>query len=136
MRQRDFLSESVEDYMKLIYHIQKHRGKVTAKDIAEEMKVSAASVTSMLMKLAERGAVDYAPYRRITLTRKAETLALEVIRHHRLLELFLQKSLGLSGEGERIFRGSVRSTHSVLFTPRRLGFALPYIGLRPHGRYC
>ena len=98
-KRRTAISQVMEDYLKAIYHLHRERGEVTAKEIAREMGVSPPSVTSMLRKLAALRLIRYAPYRRVTLVPAGEQVALEVIRHHRLLELFLQEVLGYRLDG-------------------------------------
>ena len=103
------LSQAVEDYLKVIYDITESGDKATTKRIAERMGVTPASVTGMLQKLAsaDPALVDYQKHRGVVLTRTGKQHALEVIRHHRLLELFLQQKLGYSwdqvhGEADRL----------------------------------
>ena len=87
-------SESVQDYLKCVWALECD-GRVTTNAVAERMGVSAASVTSMVKKLVRLGLVEHEPYRGVALTDAGSRLALEVIRHHRLLELFLSETLGL-----------------------------------------
>ncbi len=84
----------MEDYLKAIYHLRGGRGPAAAKEVAREMSVSPSTVTSMLKKLSQLRLIRYTPYRGVELTAAGEKVALEVIRHHRLLELFLQEVLG------------------------------------------
>jgi DtxR family Mn-dependent transcriptional regulator len=100
-------TEAVEDYLKCIYLTQADRGEVTTVVLAERMDVSAPSVTGMLKKLAELKLVKHEPYHGVTLTPAGLKIALEVIRHHRLLELYLAEALGYSwdkvhAEAERL----------------------------------
>jgi DtxR family Mn-dependent transcriptional regulator len=87
-------SSAVEDYVKAIYSLE-HRGDVpvTINLLAERLGVTAGSASAMVKKLAEAGLARHAPYRRVRLTRRGERLALEVLRHHRLLELYLTEAL-------------------------------------------
>ncbi|WP_418282138.1 metal-dependent transcriptional regulator [Halorubrum sp. DTA98] len=88
------LSDSMEDYLKAIYHLQYGSDeRVRTVDIASELDVTSPTVTSMLDKLEERGLIDREKYHGVRLTDKGETVALEVIRHHRLLETFLTEHL-------------------------------------------
>ncbi len=88
------LSDSMEDYLKGIYHLQYGSDdRVRTAEIAEELDVTPPTVTSMLDKLEDRGLVDREKYKGVRLTEKGETVALEVIRHHRLLETFLTEHL-------------------------------------------
>lgn len=90
------LSQAVEDYLKVIYEIQQERGKVTTSALAEKLNVAPASVTGMLKKLAEFSPrlVNYERHHGVSLTPAGDKIALEVIRHHRLIESYLHTSLG------------------------------------------
>ena len=90
-------SEAVEDYAKAIYALQSRRPgePVATNDLAERLGVTPASASSMTKKLAELGLADHVPYRGTRLTPDGERLALEVLRHHRLLELYLAEHLGV-----------------------------------------
>ncbi len=87
------LTPAMEDYLKVIYKLQKRSEVVTTQAIAEAMKIKAASVTNMLKKLARLKLVRYSAYKGVKLTPMGERMALEIIRHHRLLELYLREAL-------------------------------------------
>ncbi|MCH8027874.1 MAG: metal-dependent transcriptional regulator [candidate division Zixibacteria bacterium] len=89
------LSESIEDYLKAIYALKKEVGKVVTTQLAERLEVKPASVTGMVRKLAQMKLVTYKPYQGVALTKAGQKVALEVIRHHRLLELYLSEVMGL-----------------------------------------
>src|SRR5215213_7232797 len=87
-------SEAVEDYAKAIYGLQHQEGgPVSTSALAERLGVAPSSVTAMLKRLDELGLVRYEPYHGVRLTAAGERVALEVIRHHRLLEAFLADAL-------------------------------------------
>jgi DtxR family Mn-dependent transcriptional regulator len=89
-------SEAIEDYAKAVYALsQRREGPVLNGEVAARLGVTPATATSMLQKLAELGLVDYQPYRGVTLTEAGEKVALEVIRHHRLIEAYLAEALGM-----------------------------------------
>jgi len=89
-------AEGAENYAKAIYNLQAHaEGPVGTGAIAERLGVTPASASAMLKRLADDGLVEHAPYRGVTLTDRGEQLALEMIRHHRLIELFLAEELGM-----------------------------------------
>ena len=90
------LSQAVEDYLKTIYKLQQDGESVSTSDIARAMDVSSASVTNMVKRLAQLNLVEYESYRGVTLTETGEKVALEIIRHHRLLELYLREVMGYS----------------------------------------
>jgi DtxR family Mn-dependent transcriptional regulator len=87
---------AVEDYVREIYKLQSEAGRVTTSAIAERMGVSPPSATAMVKRLAGLGLVEHERYRGAVLTDRGARLALEVIRHHRLLEQYLAATLGLS----------------------------------------
>ena len=90
------LTAAVEDYVKAIYTLEAREGPVSTTALAERLDVRPASVSEMVRKLAGLGLVEHEPYRGVELTERGRLVALEVIRHHRLLELFLVESLGMS----------------------------------------
>jgi DtxR family transcriptional regulator, Mn-dependent transcriptional regulator len=90
-------TEAIEDYAKAIYALARRgEGPVATTELAERLGVTPASATAMLKRLDEMGLVRHQPYKGVTLTRGGEKVALEVIRHHRLLESYLSEALGMS----------------------------------------
>ncbi|MFB6302993.1 MAG: metal-dependent transcriptional regulator [Haloferacaceae archaeon] len=122
-----------EDYLKTIYKLQRTEGApVSTSDIADRLDRSGASVTSMLDKLAERGLVEREKYKGAELTAEGETVALEVIRHHRLLEAYLTEHLDYSwsevhDEAERL------EHHISEEFERRVAEVLGHPTSDPHG---
>lgn len=92
------LSPAIQDYLKVIFLIQEENGVVTTTDIARAMDVSAASVTGMVKRLDRMKLVVHESYKGVTLTEAGEKIALEIIRHHRLLETYLREIMGYSWE--------------------------------------
>ena len=90
------ISHAAQDYAKAIYSLSR-RGQesVSTSALAERLSVSPASASAMVKRLAELGFVSHEPYRGVNLTPAGEKVALEVIRHHRLLELYLSEALGM-----------------------------------------
>jgi DtxR family Mn-dependent transcriptional regulator len=89
-------SPAVQDYAKAIYALeQREDGAVTTNALAERLCVTPASASGMVKRMGELGLVEHVPYRGVTLTEAGRRVALEVIRHHRLLELYLAESLGV-----------------------------------------
>jgi DtxR family transcriptional regulator, Mn-dependent transcriptional regulator len=89
-------SEAVENYAKAIYSLQHRTGEpVATNDLADRLQVTPASASGMIKKLADQGLVEHVPYRGVQLTHDGEQVALEVLRHHRLLELYLVEQLGV-----------------------------------------
>ena len=89
------LSESIQDYLKSIYKLQAADGHVTIGALARDQGVSPASASAMVKKLAALELLEHEPSRGARLTDAGERVAVEVIRHHRLLELYLAETLGL-----------------------------------------
>lgn len=87
------LSQAIQDYLKTIYKLEEN-GTVSTTAIAKELNISGASVTGMLKRLAAMKLVDYNSYKGVKLTNEGRKIALEIIRHHRLLELYLKEALG------------------------------------------
>ena len=92
---KKILTSAHEDYLKAIYLLMAEGQKVNNSALANELEVSPASTTNMVKKLAELELVKYEPYQSITLTEAGRQVALEVLRHHRLLELYLHQKLNL-----------------------------------------
>src|SRR3972149_9201351 len=90
------ISARAEDYLKTLFLVTEEHGKATSKLVCAEMGVSPGSATSMFKKLASRGLLDYTRYGEVRLTGQGEKKALEMVRHHRLLETFLRKVLNYS----------------------------------------
>jgi DtxR family Mn-dependent transcriptional regulator len=86
----------MHDYLKVIYKLQGDRGAVSTSEIATRLDVSAASVTNMVKRLAKLRLLTYARYHGAALTPMGQRIALEIIRHHRLIELYLAEHLGVS----------------------------------------
>jgi DtxR family transcriptional regulator, Mn-dependent transcriptional regulator len=89
-------TEAIEDYAKSIFALERRAGGPVGNSVvAERLGVSPASVTAMLKRMAELGLVEHEPYRGVTLTGAGRRVALEVIRHHRLIESYLADALGM-----------------------------------------
>lgn len=101
------ITGTMQDYLKAIYKLRHAGGQASTTAIAARMGVSAASATNMIKRLARLRLVAHTPYRGLTLTPAGERIALETIRHHRLLELYLAQHLGVrldqvDAEAERL----------------------------------
>lgn len=127
----ELLSDAIQDYIKEIYKLSGEVDRVTTNAVARRMGVSAPSVTSMLKKLA-LGLVVHEPYRGATLTPAGERIAVEVVRHHRLLELYLMQTLGMSIEN--VHAEADRLEHALSEElEARIDAALGYPTHDPHG---
>jgi DtxR family Mn-dependent transcriptional regulator len=89
-------TEAVEDYAKAIYALTRQGGEpVGTSALAERLGVSPGTATAMIKRLAELGIAEHEPYRGVRLTPAGERVALEVVRHHRLIEAYLAEALGM-----------------------------------------
>jgi DtxR family Mn-dependent transcriptional regulator len=90
------LSQSIEDYLKAIYKLYEEGKPVSKSEVASALNVSAASVTNMVKKLSDLGLAEHKSYKGVRLTDQGEQAALEIVRHHRLLETYLREVMGYS----------------------------------------
>jgi DtxR family Mn-dependent transcriptional regulator len=126
-------SEAVEDYAKAIYALQsQEHGAVSTSALAERLGVAPSSVTAMLKRLDELRLVRYEPYHGVTLTPAGERVALEVIRHHRLIEAFLADALQMPWD--RVHDEAEVLEHYISEElERRIAEKLGNPSLDPHG---
>jgi DtxR family transcriptional regulator, Mn-dependent transcriptional regulator len=89
------LTDAIQDYLREIYKLGAENSAVSVTALAKRLDVSPASASAMVKKLAALELAVHEPYRGVTLTPAGEKVALEIIRHHRLLELYLAETLGL-----------------------------------------
>ncbi len=94
--EKPVLSESQEDYLKEIFKLREMNVSVSMQDLANKLNVRPPSVTGMIKKLCAMDLVEHEPYKGVQLTETGEKIAIEVLRHHRLLELYLAKHLNYS----------------------------------------
>jgi DtxR family Mn-dependent transcriptional regulator len=128
----DKLSPPMEDYLKAIYMIRERAGNVTTTAIAAALCVRPASVTGMIKKLADMKLVRHMPYQGVKLTKTGEKIALEIVRHHRLLELFLIEALGYSWDKVHAEADALEHVISEEFE-ERVAARLGYPAVDPHG---
>lgn len=125
-------SENIENYLKNIYKIQEEEGRVATSTLSQRLQISAASVSEMVRRLAEEGLLRHTPYKGVELTDRGRSLALRIIRRHRLWEVFLFKVLKydwdeVDAEAERL----EHMTSDLL--EERLDTALGHPSHDPHG---
>jgi DtxR family Mn-dependent transcriptional regulator len=126
------ITHAMEDYLKTIYVLEEEHGRVSTQAIAEHLRVQSPSVTNMLKRLASLKLVYHRPYRGVTLTPAGRRVALEVIRHHRLLELYLSEALGYSWDA--VHEEADRLEHSISEElESRIDALLGYPSADPHG---
>jgi len=105
------ITQAIQDYLKVIYKIEETGGSPTTNIIAERLNVTQPSVTGMTKKLAEMNLITYTPYQGVQLTEAGRKIALEVIRHHRLLELYLARAMGYSWD--RVHQEAEKLEHFI-----------------------
>jgi DtxR family Mn-dependent transcriptional regulator len=126
------LTESMENYLKVIFEVLEHEDRATTSTIAERMGIAAPSVTAMLKKLNDLGLVSHEPYRGVRLTEVGEKMALEIVRHHRLVELYLAEALGVPWD--RVHEEAEKLEHVISEDlERRMADALGDPKVDPHG---
>jgi DtxR family Mn-dependent transcriptional regulator len=121
-----------ENYLKETYSLQLEHNQVTTSMLADRIGHSAPTVTGMLKKLASRKWVTYEPYQGVTLTRSGRAAALEVIRHHRLLEAYLSRALGVPWD--RVHEEAEKLEHVLSeYLEERIDEYLGHPASDPHG---
>jgi DtxR family Mn-dependent transcriptional regulator len=128
------LSVSIQDYLKNIYELTENGESATTNALAKKLNISAPSVTGMLQKLASAtpALVEYQKHQGVTLTKEGKKAALEVIRHHRLLEAWLVQTLGYSWDEVHEEAEKLEHVISEDFE-RRIAVAMGHPLRDPHG---
>lgn len=125
-------TQAVEDYLKAIFELGHGEEPVSTNALAERLKVSPASASGMLKKLAGLRLVDHARYRGVHLTDAGRRIALEVLRHHRLIELYLHEALGVPWD--QVHAEAERMEHVLSEDlEARIDAALGHPTTDPHG---
>jgi len=130
--QPEVYSEAIEDFLKAVYLLQQEYDRVQTSMLADALEITAPSTTEMAKKLARANLVEHEPYRGIRLTPAGERVALEIVRNHRLLELFLVQALGFSWDEVHV--EAERLEHAV--SERVVQRIAEYLGnprFDPHG---
>ena len=135
LRDTTRITPAIEDYLKAIYqlrHEEPEQGAVSGQRIAERLGVASPSVTNMVKRLRELELVQHEPYRGIELSTEGERIALEVVRHHRLLERYLVEALGFGWD--EVHEEAERLEHHISETlEARMATALGDPTVDPHG---
>jgi DtxR family transcriptional regulator, Mn-dependent transcriptional regulator len=126
------ITHAMEDYLKVIFKLEDEGSTVTTQSIAERLQVQSPSVTNMIKRLADLNLVEHRRYKGVMLTITGRRAALEVIRHHRLLELYLADALGYSWD--EVHEEADRLEHSISEEfEARIDRALGFPQVDPHG---
>lgn len=127
------LSQAEENYLKEIYALGEETHELlSTNSIAKKMKTKASSATDMLQKLSNKGLVDYTKYKGARLSRKGETIAMTIVRKHRLWETFLVEKLGYNWDEVHDIAEQLEHIQSKTLT-NRLDAFLEYPTRDPHG---
>jgi DtxR family Mn-dependent transcriptional regulator len=131
--ERERPSEAIEDYAKAIYSLARQGdGTVATNALAERLGVTPASVSAMVKKLDERGLVRHVRYKGVALTSDGERVALEIMRHHRLLETYLAEHLGVPWD--RVHQEAEALEHVLSeYLEARIAAVLGHPTHDPHG---
>jgi len=125
-------SEAIEDFLKAVYLLQQEHERVQTSMLAESLGITAPSTTEMAKKLARANLVEHEPYRGIRLTPVGRRVALEIVRNHRLLELFLVQSLDYSWD--EVHEEAERLEHAISDRlAQRIAAYLGHPAFDPHG---
>jgi DtxR family Mn-dependent transcriptional regulator len=129
---RTLISQAMEDYLKAIYKLLEHEDIVSTSALADHMGVAPASVTNMCKKLADLKLLEYAPYQGVKFTPAGKKLVLEIVRHHRLIELYLAEALGVPWD--RVHEEAEKLEHVISEDLEdRMAAALGNPQFDPHG---
>lgn len=126
------ITHAMEDYLKAIYRLETEIAAASTQAVADELRISGPSVTNMAKRMHEMGLVYHEPYQGVRLTERGRAVALEVVRHHRLLELYLAETLGFGWD--EVHEEAERLEHHLSEAlEARIDRALGYPTHDPHG---
>lgn len=125
-------TETEENYLKNIYRLSRETSPVATNTLATQLGTSPASVTDMLKRLNEKKLVSYKPYRGVTLTEEGQSIALRIIRKHRLWEVFLVDKLHFSWDNVHEVAEQLEHINSPELI-KRIDKFLGYPKFDPHG---
>jgi len=129
---RTVLTAAMEDYLKAIFEVLEYQQRATTSAIAERLRIAPASVTAMVKRLSRLKMITYEPYQGVRFTRLGEKAALEIVRHHRLLELYLSEALGVPWE--RVHEEAEKLEHVLSEDlENRIADSLGDTSVDPHG---
>ena len=129
---RSEISSVMEDYIKAIFNLIQKEGKANTNDLAKSMNVSAPTVTQMVKRLVDLKLVRHEPYKGVSLTESGDKMALETIRHHRLIEQYLYEALGVPWD--KVHSEAEKLEHVISEDlEKRIAEALNHPTHDPHG---
>lgn len=125
-------TESIEDFLKIVYQLQQKEERVRTSSIAEALNITAPSAHDFISRCQEANLLDYVSHKGVRLTDAGERIALEVLRHHRLLELYLVEALGYTWD--EVHEEADRLEHHISETlEQRIAAILGHPTVDPHG---
>ncbi len=124
---------STEDYLKAIFNLETVRGtEVKPQAISDKLQITPASVSEMMRKLSDKKLVNYAPYKGVSLTQKGRSIGQNMVRRHRILEMYLHQVLGYTWD--KVHEEADRLEHAASDTLiQKMEFALHFPKFDPHG---
>lgn len=125
-------SQTIENYLKAIFHLSQHQSEISTTEIASALQVRVPTVNSMVKKLADLGYVYYEKYRPLTITEKGKTTAALIIRKHRLTEMFLVQKMGFGWDEVHDVAEQIEHLEAPLFFDR-IDEMLGFPKYDPHG---
>lgn len=126
------VSSTAEDYLKAVLNLEDMHAKASTSSVARRLAVADGTVTDMLRKLESAGLLEYTPYYGATLTPRGRSIALKILRRHRLIELFLNRIMGYGWE--QVHDEAERMEHAVSdFFVERIDALMNYPSKDPHG---
>ena len=126
------VSSTAEDYLKAVLNLEDMHEKASTSSVARRLAVADGTVTDMLRKLQSAGLLEYTPYYGATLTPRGRSIALKILRRHRLIELFLHRIMGYGWE--QVHDEAERLEHAVSdFFVERIDALMNYPSKDPHG---
>lgn len=125
-------SSATENYIKIIDALQRRHNQASTKQIAQALEVTMPSVTGMLKRLLAEGLIEHTPYQGVTLTPLGQQIAHDVLRRHRLLELFLHQTLGVPWD--EVHQYAEKMEHAIdERLAERIDVFLGHPAIDPHG---
>lgn len=121
-----------ENYLKAIFHLMDDKQQITINDLSKTLKIKMPSVNSMMKKFAEKDWVKYESYKPIKITPEGKKLAAQVVRKHRLTEMFLVEVMGFGWENVHAIAEQLEHIHSVEFF-EKMDEMLQFPTVDPHG---
>ncbi|MCS7163170.1 MAG: metal-dependent transcriptional regulator [Bacteroidia bacterium] len=121
-----------ENYLKALWHLGGSQAEVPIQALVQRMGASSGAITDMLKRLAEKGYIIYRPYHGVKLTERGRTVALEMVRRHRIWETFVYEKLGYTGQRIHELAEELEHACDEEFIERLYGF-LGQPKLDPHG---